>query len=278
MKKLLLIILLAALSACSKTGEEYLSEAKALYKNKEYNKAISLYDKACEKGSLKSCMFLADIYKKGTVVNIDNTKSLNYYKKSFLLADDYCRQNNKYYKKSFLLADDYCRQNNKDACKTLSYLYENGLGVNIDLAKADNASSKACNLGDAQSCYYQARINADNMTAFILYTDKACQNNMAYACLVLGNTYLTGFNESIAEIEKDIEKGISYISKACEMNNEICANLADIYISGDDVEQDYNTAAAYYETALKYYETLCTEKNDDNPACRSIDIIKNHFF
>ena len=49
MKKLLLIILLAALSACSKTSEEYLSEAKALYKNKEYNKAISLYDKACEK-------------------------------------------------------------------------------------------------------------------------------------------------------------------------------------------------------------------------------------
>ena len=259
MKKLLLIILLAALSACSKTHEEYLSSAENYYKNKEYDKAISLYDKACEKGSLKGCMFLADIYKKGAVVNIDNTKSLNYYKKSFLLADN------------------YCQQNIKDACKTLSYLYENGLGTKIDLAKADNASSKACNLGDAQSCYYQARINADNIDEFILYADKACQNNMAYACLVLGNTYLTGFNESMAEIEKDTEKGISYINKACEMNNEICANLADIYISGDDLEQDYNTAVTYYETALKHYEKLCPEKNDDNPACRSIDIIKSKY-
>ena len=259
MKKLLLIILLAALSACSKTSEEYLSEAKALYKNKEYNKAISLYDKACEKGSLKSCMFLADIYKKGAVVNIDNTKSLNYYKKSFLLADI------------------YCQKNSKDACKTLSYLYENGLGVNIDLVKADEASSKACDLGDAASCYYQAKINADNITAFISYTDKACQNNLAYACLVLGNTYLTGFNESMTEVKKDIEKGILYIKKACEMNNEICVNLADIYISGDDVEQDYNTAVIYYETALKYYKKLCTEKNDDNPACRTIDIIKSKY-
>lgn len=259
MKKLLLIILLAALSACSKTSEEYLSEAKALYQNKEYDKALKLYNKACEKGNLKGCMFLADVYKKGAVVAADNNTLLNYYKKSFLLADN------------------YCQQNIKDACKTLSYLYENGLGTKIDLAKADNASSKACDLGDAASCYYQARINADNMTAFILYTDKACQNNMAYACLVLGNTYLTGFNESMAEIEKDTEKGISYINKACEMNNEICANLADIYISGDDVEQDYNTAAAYYETALKYYETLCPEKNDDNIACKKINIIKSKY-
>ena len=204
-------------------------------------------------------MFLADIYKKGAVVNIDNTKSLNYYKKSFLLADD------------------YCRQNIKDACKTLSYLYENGLGVNIDLAKADNASSKACDLGDAASCYYQARINADNIDEFILYADKACQNNMAYACLVLGNTYLTGFNESMAEIEKDIEKGISYINKACEINSEYCSNLADIYISGDDLSQNYEMAVKYYETALSYYSSLCPEKNDDNIACKKINIIKSKY-
>ena len=185
MKKTLLLVILfiTALFGCSKTHDEYLSEARTLYKNKEYDKALSLYNKACEKGSLKGCMFLADVYKKGTVINTDNNTSLNYYKKSFLLANL------------------YCQQNIKDACKTLSYLYENGLGTDIDLAKADNASSKACDLGDAASCYYQARVNADNMTAFILYNDKACQNNMDYACLVLGNTYLTGFNESMAEIE-----------------------------------------------------------------------------
>lgn len=261
MKKtlLLIILLITALFGCSKTHDEYLSEGAALYKNKKYDKALSLYNKACEKGSLKGCMFLADIYKKGMVINADNNISLNYYKKSFLLADADCLQNDKY------------------ACKTLSYLYENGLGTDIDLVKADNASLKACDLGDAASCYYLAEINADNMTAFILYADKACQNNMAYACLVLGNTYLAGYNKNTAEIEKDTEKGIGYINKACEMNNEICANLADIYISGDDLKQDYSTAVTYYKTALKHYETLCTKKNDDNPACRSIDIIKSKY-
>lgn len=65
-------------------------------------------------------------------VTVDNNKSLNYYKKSFLLADI------------------YCQQNSKDACKTLSFLYENGLGVEKDLNRADSASEKSCDLGDAQ--------------------------------------------------------------------------------------------------------------------------------
>ncbi len=255
-KYFIIIIVITALFGCSKTHDEYLSEAAAFYENKKYDKALYMYDKACEKGNLKGCMFLADVYKKGTAAAVDNNKSLNYYKKSFLLADI------------------YCQQNSKDSCKTLSFLYENGLGVEKDLNKADSASEKSCALGDAASCYYLARINADNITEFLSYTDKACQNNLAYACLVIGNTYLTSFNENMAEIKKDTEKGILYINKACEINNEICANLADIYISGDDIEQDYNTAVTYYNTALKHYEMLCMEKNNNNPACRAIDIIK----
>lgn len=261
MKKIILLttLLISLLFGCSKTGEEYFSEAANLYKNKKYDEAILLYKKACEKENLKGCMFLAEIYKKGKVVPADNNT-----------ADSY-------YKKSFILADKYCINNNQNACKTLSFLYENGFGVDKDLDKADNAALKACNLGDGTACFYLARVNADNITEFIDLSDKACQNNMAYACLVLGNTYITGFNESMAVMQKDIEKGISYIKKACEINNEICANLADIYISGDDIAQDYETAVTFYETALKYYETLCDEKNNDSPACRSIDIIKSKY-
>ena len=154
-KYFIIIIVITALFGCSKTHDEYLSEAAAFYENKKYDKALYMYDKACEKGNLKGCMFLADVYKKGTAANVDNNKSLNYYKKSFLLADI------------------YCQQNSKDACKTLSFLYENGLGVEKDLNRADSASEKSCNLGDAASCYYLARINADNITEFLSYTDKA---------------------------------------------------------------------------------------------------------
>ena len=53
----------------------------------------------------------------------------------------------------------------------LGYLYEKGLGTEKDLIKADNASIKACQLGDNVSCYYMARINADNISDFIYFTD-----------------------------------------------------------------------------------------------------------
>lgn len=258
-RHLITILLLFLLFACSKTGEEYLSDADNFYKNKEYNKALPLYEKACSKGNLKSCMFLAGIYKKGKTVNIDNEKSWNFYKKSFTLAEKQCMEDNVY------------------ACKTLSNLYENGYGTNINLEKADFAAFKACNSGDAASCYKMARINADNIDDYILYADKACQNNLAYSCLSLGNTYLNGFNENMAEIKKDVEKGINYINKACEINSEMCENIANIYISGDDLAQNYQKALKYYETALKHYEKLCTEKDNNNIACRNIDTIKEKY-
>lgn len=254
-----LLLLLTALFGCSKTHEEYLSSAENYYKNKEYDKALQMYEKACKKGSYKGCLFLAKAYKSGEIVKQDIKISENYYKTAFNLTNS-C-----------------CQENNKDACKMLGYLYEKGLGTEKDLIKADNASIKACQLGDNVSCYYMARINADNISDFIYFTDKACKLNLASACLTLGNTYLTGFNESMAEIKQDIEKGISYINKACEINSEYCSNLADIYISGDDLSQNYEMAVKYYETALSYYSSLCPEINDDNIACKKINIIKSKY-
>ena len=36
-------------------------------------------------------------------------------------------------------------------------------------------------------------------------------------------------------------------------------------------------AVKYYETALNYYKSLCPEKNDDNIACKKINIIKSKY-
>ena len=68
-KYFIIIIVITALFGCSKTHDEYLSEAAAFYENKKYDKALYMYDKACEKGNLKGCMFLADVYKKGTAAS-----------------------------------------------------------------------------------------------------------------------------------------------------------------------------------------------------------------
>lgn len=257
---ILLFIGISALFGCSKTHDEYLNNAKKYMKEKNYNKALINYEKACNKGSFKGCYDLGNIYSKGKIVEKNLEKAEIFYKNAAEYSEKYCKTNS-----------------NSEACIMAAKLYEAGSGVTKDLNIADSFYTKACDLNNAAACFYLARINADNIKSFISYADKACQNNMAYACLQLGNTYLTGFNESMAVIQKDIEKGISYIKKACEINNEICANLADIYISGDDVAQNYETAAAFYETALKYYEKLCDEKNNDSPACRSIAVIKSKY-
>ncbi len=215
-KYTLLLVLFALLFGCTKNSEDYYDEATKLMKNKEYAKAVELYNKSCDMGYGKSCSSLAFLYEKGTVVE-------------------------------------------------------------KNLEKADGLNIKACNNGYAASCFYTARLKSDNITEFSLYMDKSCSLELPAGCLALGNVYLNGYNESMILIEKDIEKGISYIKKACEIDNKFCADMADIYISGSDTPQNYEEAVKYYEKAVAVYEKECKEYDDNNTSCLNINIIKSKY-
>ena len=65
-----LFLIITVLAGCSKTAEEYLSEAKQSYDRKDYNNAVALYEKACNKESYSACKILADIYAKGEIIKI----------------------------------------------------------------------------------------------------------------------------------------------------------------------------------------------------------------
>lgn len=262
-KKILLFslfVICAALFGCSKTADNYLEEARHSHKAKEYEKAVTLYEKACNKGSFQGCNALAKLYStENEAVKKDEKKA------------------DKFYKETAKYAEIQCKNSNKDACSILAYLYEKGFGVDINLEISDKYHIQACSFGSYGSCYYTAKLKADNMDDFIKYMDKACSYDFADACIALGNTYLTGFNENMVKLNKNIDKGLSYINKACQLNNQYCANLADIYISGDDLDQNYTEALKYYNTALKYYESLCTTYDEENTACRNINIIKSKY-
>ncbi len=216
-KKSVLVVLLLSLiiSSCSKSGDRYVKKATTYFKNKEYEKALPLYKKACEKDNI-------------------------------------------------------------EGCKKVAYFYEKGLGVAIDLNKSDTYNVKACDLGNGESCFYMAQIKADEISGFMFYSDKACELDFASACLSLGNAYINGFNENLIKIEKDIEKGINYIDKACFLNKELCINLADIYMSGQDFPQDYQKAKRYFEITMDYYDDLC-KKEDSDVACKNLEIIKARY-
>lgn len=253
------LMLTSLLFGCSKSGSEYYENAKTSYNNKEYNKAVELFEKACNNGNFQGCLQLANIYNKGEVME-KNTEKAEFF-----------------YNETLKYSNSQCENNNKEACSVLAKLYEKGLGVQQDLEVSDKYQIKACSLGAYGNCYYIARIKADNMDEFLRYMDKACSLDFADACLSIGNTYLLGFNENMAKINKDINKGLSYIAKACQLNNQYCANLADIYISGDDIAQNYTDAVKNYETAVHYYESLCKTYDENNIACRNINIIKSKY-
>lgn len=261
MKKILIVFLIiysTLFYGCSKNNTALIQNAENAFNNKDYSAALNYYKKACLNNSYYACLKTADIYSS----DLYGFNDLN-------MADDFL-------KKSFLSAQNLCNNNDAKACRFLMKSYESGRGVDIDYSKANQTGEKACQLNDSYSCYYMAKVYADNIDLFTSLAEKSCSLGLSQGCLMLANSYLTGFNENFTKINIDIDKGITNLEKACSISQDICSNLGDLYLSGQDIPQNYETASKYYSMALNYYEPLC--KKDNKMACMQIDIIKNKFY
>lgn len=241
---------------CSKNNTVLIQDAEKAFNNKDYNSAVNYYKKACLNDSYYACLKTASIYSSADYGMTDNLK-----------ADEFL-------KKSFISADKLCNNNDAKACRFLMQSYESGRGVEIDYNKANQTGEKACQLKDAYSCYYMAKIYADKVDLYTSFAEKSCSLDFPQGCLMLANSYLTGFNENFTKINIDINKGIENLEKACSISKEMCLNLGDLYLSGQDVPQNYELAEKYYTIAVNYYEPLCSKENN-KMACRQINIIKN---
>lgn len=145
--------------SCSELGSHY------LYLDNDYVKAISLYQKSCERGYGKGCYNLGVMYRDGIGVQQN-------YSAAKLLSKQAC--NTGFYigcydvgvmyerghgvKQNYSTAKEFyekaCRGGDAPGCYNLGTLYHNGYGVKRNYAKAINLYQEACDGSFEDSCFH----------------------------------------------------------------------------------------------------------------------------
>ncbi|NOX83728.1 MAG: sel1 repeat family protein [Alphaproteobacteria bacterium] len=138
-----------------------------------------------------------------------------------------------------------------DAQHLLGYIYENGLGVPRDMARALAYYSKAANQGQADSQYALGDLafTGDgvkrNLERAAGWYKLAAARSHAGAKAQLGVMHAQGLY-----FPKDINKAIGYFEQAAEAGDaDAQYNLGAIYLTGEGKPQDYAKAAGLFEQA-----------------------------
>lgn len=108
--------------------------------------------------------------------------------------------------------ENRCRQGNSEICYSIAYLYNHGIGVLKDNAKAASFDSVGCDADFGPSCTSAGATNA----------------------------WLLG----------DLDQGFIYFSKACDLGHGLgCANVAGMYRRGNGVQKSETQASEYLSRA-----------------------------
>jgi len=204
------------------------------FKEKNYNKSLEYYTKACNANNAKGCVAVGAIYLNGIGVEIDETKATKFYNQACQLGDNMgCTAlANRYYNgdgvridynKSSKLFTKACDNNNIVACEKLGNMYNQGEGVKQDIFEAIRLYKIACNNNFYSSCttlgaiYFQGKDNlSKNYQLSEKYFSKSCSEDIGLACFGLGGLYVSMMNFSKA--------GIFY-QKACDLKVENACQL-----------------------------------------------------
>lgn len=198
-----------------------LSESKTNPQN-DYQKNIE----AAENGDPIAQLKIGICYQTGNGIKKDETKALEWYKKS-------------------------ANQGNADAQTCLGLCYGMGLGVAEDFSQAIKWWRKAANQGNAQAQYYLGNcynhgtgVSVDNTHAALWY-QKAADNGNANAQFMLGVYYSTGTG-----VQKSASEAASWWLKAAIQGHVDAQYLIGIcYDNGEGIGQDKREALYWYKKA-----------------------------
>ncbi len=190
-----------------------------------------------------------------------------------------------------------CDDGYAQGCINLGFMYDKGIEVKQDYAKALKFYSRACDSGNIGGCsnlgtlYEHGKgVKQDYTKAVKLYT-KACDGGYALGCSNLGFMYTDGrgvkqsnlkakelyvkacdagdgsgcFNigfmyEKSLGVEQDYTKAMKLYAKACDFGDARgCINLGLMYDNGKGVKQDYTKGIKLYTKACNSgYSQGCT--------------------
>ncbi len=195
---------------------------------RDYEKAITWYRKAAEKGNARAQNIMGNRYFNGKCVEQNYVEAVKWYRKSAMQGYD-------------------------AAQRSLGICYGQGKGVGLDYAKAYEWYTKAAEQGyaiaqsDLGWCYrFGKGVKTDNVKAVEWYT-KAAKQGDAYSQCELGYCYSNGLGVSL-----DYAKAFEWYTKAAEQGNVIAqSNLGWCYRYGKGVETDYAKAVEWYTKAAE---------------------------
>jgi TPR repeat protein len=205
-----------------------MSEADALMyirTAQAFQKAESLYEKACESGLAEACAELAVILWWGQYNDGANRPRASNLMRSSLPA-----------------LEVGCKQGNMRACLHLGHAWSDGIGVEEHDARGVALFEQSCTGGDARGCLQLGFVTKDKSRAAELY-EQSCTGGNVDGCFTLGLMYRKGEG-----VTKDKSRAAELYEQSCTGGYaEGCYNLGLMYRKGEGVTKDKSRAAELYE-------------------------------
>lgn len=173
------------------------------------------------------------------------------------------------YKKGIAWYEKASEGLNVEAINTLGWLYEEGVGVEQDMAKAEELYYKAWQIENGEyvspeeaaaaqeampeeldwdwDAIYRGEASEEEYAALHAWLNYHVERNEPECANTLADMYRSGFG-----VEQDAQKAIELYERSAALGCTMAlTNLADTFRYGMGVEQDANKAIEYYEQAVE---------------------------
>ena len=225
MRRIILAICIIV-SAFSLSAQDTLEQATQYYDNKEYDKAVPMFQRLAQGGDAYAQCFLGLCYDNGQGVVQDYTQAVYWYRKS-------------------------AEQGNANAQCNLGNCYYMGDGVAQDYTQAVYWYRKSAEQGYARAqndlgvCYEKGQGVAQDYTQAVYWYRKSAEQGNAVAQNNLGVCYEKG--QGVAQ---DYTQAVYWYRKSAEQGNaDSQYNLGLCYINGYGVSKDMVEAGRWYKLA-----------------------------
>jgi TPR repeat protein len=244
--------------ACFAAGYMY---AVGIHTRRQPERAVQLFEQACNAGYPAACTYLASSYEHGVGVTADRARAQRLYESACNSGDGRAciglgtlieAENPGLAQMMFERGRDRLRKVCSDEpgieCGALGLVYVQGLGVELDLIHGEQKYEEACRANDLESCSVLAElVRVHDPAAADAYNGKACDGGYLYACVQLGADLLLGSADT-----PDPAAGVARLRQACEAGEPRgCATLGTAYVSGIGVEADPRAAVELYERGCR---------------------------
>jgi len=144
-----------------------------------------------------------------------------------------------------------CERGHPAACSQLGLMYQDGLGVPKDPARALALYKEACDARVPRACsragsmYSTGLGTARDMGQAFAYSKLGCDGDDGMGCVNLGVIHVTADG-----VPRDVKLGVAALERACQLDEGLgCMRLGDLYANGAGVDRNVTLSVMYTKRA-----------------------------